>query len=241
MDEPCGAAYLRLLALPPLRLLTGLRPADGAWVPRWLLPPSPRRPGSENNQWLPHFQTPSPLVTPARRMLFRPPTSSSPWAPWTLRLSAPLLPRPFLCSCVHLTAPAPGCRLYPLLASPPRAPAGGRTQSIRAGGAAGARLLLPGARRADARRQRGERDGGKRNKTRDPRPFQSEHPHLNNVPSSAREPTTTTRVSTPLGSAGLLLLLARLFCSVLDRPPSVPPAGRRSCSRREDWLSDRLH
>lgn len=174
MDEPCGAAYLCLLALPPLRLLTGLRSADGAWMPRWLLPPSPCRPGSENNQWLPHFRTPSPLVTPARRMLLRSPTSSSPWAPWNLRLLAPLLPRPLLCSCVHLTTPVPRCRFYPLLASPPKAPDGGRKRSIRAGGAAGARLLLPDARRADARCQRGERDGGNQNKTRYSLPFQSE-------------------------------------------------------------------
>lgn len=165
-------------------------------------------------------------------MLLRPPTSSSPWAPWNLRLLAPLLPRPLLCSCVQLTTPVPRCRFYPLLASPPKAPAGGRKRSIRAGGAAGARLLLPDARRADARCQRGERDGVNQNKTRYSLPFKSEHPPtptLTMFRVLQESPQQQLWSPPPLVSAAfLLLLLALVFCSVLDRPLSVPPAGKRS-------------
>lgn len=135
MDETCGAAYLRLLALPPRRLLTGLRSADGACVPRCLLPPSPRHPGSENNQWLGFpLPAPSPLVTPAHRMLFRSPTSSSPWAPrepaafWLSSCRDPSS-APESASLSRCLAAVP----YPLFASPPRDTAGGRKQSIRAG------------------------------------------------------------------------------------------------------------
>lgn len=108
MDE-AAAAYLRLLALPPLRLLTGLRSADGAWVPRCLLQPSPRHPGSENNF---HFQL---LLLQSRLhvgWLYALPRPHPRGLHGTCGFSALLLrPRLLLCSCVRLTVPLPRCLL----------------------------------------------------------------------------------------------------------------------------------
>lgn len=171
-------------------------------------------------------------------MLLRSPTSSSPWAPWNLRLLAPLLPRPLLCSYVHLTTPVPRCRFYPLLASPPKAPAGGRKRSIRAGGAAGARLLLPDARRdwrTLSARWKGRRKS-EQNTIFSPLPVWAP-PTLTMFRVLQESPQQQLWSPPPLGSA-VFLLLALVFCFVLDRPLSVPPAGKRSWSRRENWLSD---
>lgn len=91
----------------------------------------------------------------------------------------------------------PRRRFYPLLASPPKAPAGGRKRSIRAGGAAGARLLLPDARRADARCQRGEKGRRKSEQNRifSPLPVRAD-PTLTMFRVVQEKPTTTTVVST---------------------------------------------
>lgn len=139
MDETCGAAYLHLLALPPLRLLTGLRWADGACVPRWLLPPSPRHPGSENDQWLstsnsfssshactsdgfpfPHVLIPVGSVEPAALGVSscRDPSSASASTSLSRCLAA-------VSTLLSLS--------YPLFASPTRDTAGGRKPSIGAG------------------------------------------------------------------------------------------------------------
>lgn len=72
-DETCSAAYLLLLVLL-LRLLTGLRSADGACEPRCLHPPSPP-PWIEgklrfNSSPLPG---PSPLITLKTWMRYVPP------------------------------------------------------------------------------------------------------------------------------------------------------------------------
>lgn len=165
MDETCGAAYLRLLALPPLRLLTGLRSADGACVPRCLLPPSPRHPGSENNQWLstsnsfssshactsdgfpfPHVLIPVCSAEPAAFWLSscRDPSS----APASTSLSRCLAAVSFRFRFVILwSRPLPEIQLE----VENRASA---LVSPRGGPAAGVRLVLPDARCADARCQR---------------------------------------------------------------------------------------
>lgn len=73
-DETCSAAYLLLLVLLLLRLLTGLRSADGACEPRCLHPPSPP-PWIENNLRFngSPLPGPSPLITLKTWMRYVPP------------------------------------------------------------------------------------------------------------------------------------------------------------------------
>ena len=157
MDEPCAAAYLRLLALPPLRLLTGLRSADGACAPRCLLPPSPRPPGPENNEWLCTFNSFSSSHActsdgfPFPHVLI-PVGSAEP------ACSPPAATPP-----LHLAVLVRRCRFFRvlILCSRPlpeiKAEEENRASALaspRGGPAAGVRLVLPDARRADARCQR---------------------------------------------------------------------------------------
>lgn len=152
------AAYLRLLALPPLRLRTGLRSADGACVPRCLLPPSPRHPGSKNTQWRSasnSFSSSHACTSDAVRS----PASSSPWAPRNLQLfgSPPAATPPLL-----LRPPGPGASLpFPVLCSRP-------LPETQLGEGSRASALASPRGGAAAGRSARRRDGGNQSKTKQP-------------------------------------------------------------------------
>lgn len=238
MDET--AAYLRLLALPPLRLLTGLRSADGACVPRCLLQPSPRHPGSKNNF---HFHL---LLLQSRLHVgwfYAPPRPHPRGLHETCGFSALLRPRPLLCSCVRLTVPLPRCLLIQRACLFPeiQLEVGNRASALaspRGGPASESGWSFP-MLGALTHRVRAVNDGGNQKRISSPPPVQTpltmfvqqeNTQQLSSPPSPSR--------FTACCSVLVLLLLLLPFCSVLDRPLSVPPAGKRSCSAREDWLSD---
>lgn len=195
------------------------------------------------------LSTPSPPVTPAHRMVFRSPTSSSPWAPRNLR--ALRRPRPLLCTSLSWCGDAVSFAFLSSVRVPSqRYKRRKRTEHPR--------WLLP---EADQQQECGwsfpmlgalthgvsavkgtEEIRTKHNILSPSSPITPPPPTTmfrvqqeNTQQPQLWSPPRLVSVCSPLL---LLLLLALLPCSVLDRPPSVAPAGRRSCPRREDWLSD---
>lgn len=247
MGETCSAAYLRLLALPPLRLLAGLRSADGACVPRCLLQPSPRHLGSEKSQQLstsssfssshgctsaglalPHVLIPVGSTEPA---CFCPPCRDPSSAPVSTPLSHWPAAVSFRCaslSNVPVPSQRPSWRWKP---EHPRWRLPEAEQHQRSGWSF---PVLGALTRRGSALQATEEIRTK---------YKILCPHWaneapNNVPRPARKQLSSPPPSRFTARSPVLLLLGLPFCSVLDRPLPVPPAGKRSCSPREDWLSD---
>lgn len=196
--------------------------------------------------------TPSPLVMPAHRMVFRSPTSSSPWAPRNLKLfgSPPAATPPLLLRPPH----CPGASL-------PFLPAFAFLSSVRVVSQRYSwrektehpRWLLPEADRQQkcgwSLPMLGALTHGV-SAVKGTEEIRTKHNILSLsspiTPQQCSEFCKKThnnyRLHPPrsrfTARSLVLLLLGLLVCSVLDRPLSVPPAGKRSCSRREDWLPD---